>query len=91
MAWEQEMGIKRPPPHVAAHPLSRERAAMQEEETLYGSIFPSLDPVRPFTKDSKAASKRKKKAEQKRQKQKDKRRAGVGTKTRRSRTGGGAS
>lgn len=91
MAWEQDMGIKRPPPHVAAHRLSRERAAMQEEERLYVSVFPSLDQVRPLTKDSKAASMRKKQAAQKHQKQKDKRRAGVGTMTRRSRTCGGAS
>lgn len=66
--WEREESITPPKIRLRTHPLSEMRAVAQEEERLSGSIFPSLDPVRPFTYDSTAAELRKKKATQKRQK-----------------------
>lgn len=75
--WEREVGVIPPAPRVLAHPLSLRRAVAQEEERLSGSIFPALEPVRPFTFDLVAARKRSKKATQKRQKQRRRKSGGL--------------
>lgn len=76
--WERGQGVTLPDIRLRSHRLSHERAVAQEVERLSGSVFPSLDPVRPFTFDSMAAKLRKRKATKRRQK---KRKTGGGLST----------
>jgi len=69
LQWEAEVGIVAATSKLVTHELSAARAALQAEEQRSGSIFPGLQPVRPFTHDSRAKKKRKR-AEQRRAKAK---------------------
>jgi len=69
LQWEAEVGIVAATSKLVTHERSTARAALQAEEQRSGSIFPGLTPVRPFTLESRAKTKRKK-AEQRRAKSK---------------------
>ena len=69
LQWEAEVGIVAATSKLVTHELSTSRAALQSKEQRSGSIFPWMTPVRPFTHDSRARTKRKKR-EQRRLKSK---------------------